>query len=417
MVVTLLLRALPVFISAFAAGLFACVISAQAQNAGASLVAPPRSIADISANLEREKPDPAARAKILADADANVSGTGASGAEQLMNRARARAAVGRGKDAVVDAEAAIKMANAANVDYGEVVSRYEVVLVRLLRATGDPKRAVSILENQIKALQNNYKGRLFSLNHQLVIALLNLGDINRAEVYARNNRTLLTQSREWKRPDLDPVRTYWASDVEDSNARVFDARGRYADAEQSYRRARDLMADAQRQSVRWPTRPARDTFGSASDWMLAFEGRAKARQGRVTEGEADVRRALIGRLTAAGKYHGDTAGILAILCWVLGEQGRQQEAEKIAIEIEGIYRQLGQPDDSRAIVNTRLLLASTLNMQRCFEDAAEVYRSVDRATVNWPPAQREAAVNSASRVNALLSSNNTTDADSVDMSA
>ncbi len=417
---TLLPRTLPICLLAVVSSFPTNDAQAQssAQNSGqsASLVAPPRTITDISANLEREKPDPTRRAKALADADATITGTGAAAAEQLMNRARARGAVGRGKEAVVDAEAAVTAAKAANANYAEVVSRYEAVLIRLLRATGDPKSAVAIIESQFKALQNTYKGRLFNLNHQMTIALIGLGDTNRAETYARNNRALLAQSREWRRADLDMVRSYWAADVEDSNARVYEARGRYADAEQSYRRARELTADAQRQSARWPRRPSVDSFGSASDWMLAHEGRAKARQGRIAEGEADVRRALIGRLSAVGKYHGDTAGVLAILCWVLGEQGRHEETEKIAREIEGIYRELGQPDDSRAIVSARLLLANTLNMQRRFEDAAEVYRGVDRATVNWPMAQREAAVNSASRVNALLSSNNTTDADAVDMS-
>ena len=47
-----------------------------------------------------------------------------------------------------------------------VTSRYELVLIRLLRATGDPKRAVALLESQIKALENNYEGRLFNLYHQ-----------------------------------------------------------------------------------------------------------------------------------------------------------------------------------------------------------------------------------------------------------
>src|SRR4029079_6731004 len=104
-------------------------------------------------------------------------------------------------------EAAVTAAKAANANYAEGVSRYEAVLIRLLRATGDPKSAVAIIESQFKALQNTYKGRLFNLNHQMTIALIGLGDTNRAETYARNNRALLAQSREWRRADLDMVRS------------------------------------------------------------------------------------------------------------------------------------------------------------------------------------------------------------------
>ena len=141
---------------------------------------------------------------------------------------------------------------------------------------------------------------------------------------------------------------------------------------------RELLAEAQAAVGAMAHTAARDTFGNAIDWMLALEGRAKARQGRVTEGEADVRRALIGRLSAAANitatppaFSPSCAG-----CWANRAGIRKQR--KIAREIEGIYRQLGQADDSRAIVNARLLLASTLNMQRRYEDAAEIYRSVDK---------------------------------------
>ena len=42
-------------------------------------------------------------------------------------------------------------------------------------------------------------------------------------------------------------------------------------------------------------------------FVTAFAGVAKMRQGRLAEAEADVRRALLGRLKAVRKYHGETA--------------------------------------------------------------------------------------------------------------
>jgi CHAT domain-containing protein/tetratricopeptide (TPR) repeat protein len=380
-----------------------------------ALVAPPRTISDISAILEREKPDPALRQKVLAAADVTISGSGVASAEQLFNRGLARGVLGRGREAVADVEAAIKAADAADADYVTVISRYEQQLIRLLRATGEPKRAIALIEGQIKTFENRNKGRLFSAYRQMVIALIGLGDINRAETVAQRSRALLAQSREWRNPAFGMYRSNWAANAENAGARVLEARGRFAEAERAYHREGELWADAQRQSANWPRRPSQDFFESLIYGALSLEGRAKARQGRVTEGEADVRRALLGRLARVGKYHTDTASTLQVLCWVLGEQGRHQEAEQIARAIEDIYRDMGFPDDSRMIVSTRVLLANTLNMQRRYEDASEVYRGIDRAVAKWEPAQRDVAVNSANRVNALLFSNNMADADAVDM--
>jgi CHAT domain-containing protein len=403
-------RAMPAMVALFALPALAQQVS---DTTVPSMVAPPRTITDIATSLEREKPDPERRAKVLADADASITGSGVEAAQQLMRRARARASAGRLPDAAKDVEEATRIAKAANADYLTVVSRMEQLLLRYIR--NDPKRAIAVIENQIKTLDNTGKGRRFDLNYQMVISLLALGDVNRAENVVKQSRALQVESRDWKNPRFDMFRANWAADVEGASARVFDARGRYADAEQGYRKTRDYLTEALRQSPNWPQKPPPDGFENAIDWTYAYEGRAKARQGRVTEAETDIRRAVISRLSKVGKYNVDTAGVLGVLCWVLGEQGRNQEAEQVAREIEGIYRQLGYTDDSRAIVNTRLLLANTLNMQRRFEDAAEVYRGVDLATAKWEPAARDAAVNSATRVNALLFSNNTTDADAVDM--
>ena len=74
---------------------------------------------------------------------------------------------------------------------------------------------------------------------------------------------------------------------------------------------------------------------------MALEGRAKVKQGRVGEGEADVRRALLSRLSKSGKFHADTAGVLGILVYVIQEQGRYAEAEQLQRQVIDIYRGLG----------------------------------------------------------------------------
>src|SRR4029434_2512358 len=92
---------------------------------------------------------------------------------------------------------------------------------------------------------------------------------------------------------------------------------------------------------------------------------------------------------------------------------RYAEAEQVARVVVNIYTDLGYLEDNRLIVGARVQLANTLNMQRRYEDALEIYRSVDRAVANWDPARRDAVVNSSMRVYAMLASGDV--ADSVEM--
>jgi tetratricopeptide (TPR) repeat protein len=79
---------------------------------------------------------------------------------------------------------------------------------------------------------------------------------------------------------------------------------------------------------------------------LAGAARVKARQGRLSEAEADARRALLDILKAVGKYHPATASFVVGLAAVLVEQGRYPEAEQLTREALGIQRALGVGDDT-----------------------------------------------------------------------
>ena len=120
-----------------------------AKDAAAGLVAPPRSVTDISAVLDQQKPDPAATAALAATADAVVP-TGLKGAELAAfyyKRAQARVLIGRA-DALDDAELAVSNAQGGS-DYKNLGSRYEQLLMRLLREAGQTKRANVLLAKQL----------------------------------------------------------------------------------------------------------------------------------------------------------------------------------------------------------------------------------------------------------------------------
>src|SRR5258706_7977733 len=156
-------------------------------------------------------------------------------------------------------------------------------------------------------------------------------------------------------------------------------------------------------NAKWKGKPAEGEMERGVDWGLAQEGRVKVKQGRVGEGEADVRRALLSRLSKSGKFHADTAGILAVLVFVIQEQGRYQEAEQLQRQVIDIYRGLGYGPESGQMVNAQVQLAQILNAERQYDAASKLYDQIDLWTANWEPARREAVSGGLARVAVLLS--------------
>jgi CHAT domain-containing protein len=364
------------------------------------LVAPPRTISDISAVLDQQKPDPAEIARQTTAADATVPEglKGADLADFYYKRAQARARLGR-SNALNDAELAVN--NASGDDYKNLGSRYEQLFIRLLRQAGENKRASALLTKQVARFSKQGKGKLFGLNYALALGYIRDGDINTAETYVARNRALLVEAQRW--PVFSIYGMAWQAFVEDSSARVEEARGRLAEAEGGYNKASILYVNSVKTYAQWESTPPAGQAETSADWALALEGRAKVKQGRVGEGEADVRRALLSRLSKSGKYHVDTAGILAVLVYVVQEQGRYQEAEQLQRQVIGIYEGLGYGVESGQMVNAHLFLAQILNLEGHYDVASKLYDQIDVWTANWEPSRREAISGGLARVAVMLS--------------
>jgi CHAT domain-containing protein len=373
-----------------------------AKDASAALVAPPRTISDITAILDQQKPDIAAIERLAATANAAVP-AGLKGAELAdfhYRRAQARTQLGRA-DALEDADLAVSNAQSGFDYYRNIGSRYEQLLMRLLRDSGQSKRANALLTKQLTAFATQAKGKLFGLNYTLVVGYLKNGDTNAAEAAAARNKTLLVEAQRWQ---VFPIYGMaWQALVEDGNARVDEARGRFAEAETGYHKASVFYTSALKTVPQWESKPAEGEMERYADWALALEGRAKVKQGRVGEGEADVRRALLSRLGKSGKFHADTAGVLGVLVYVIQEQARFVEAEQLQRQVIAIFQGLGYGVDSRQMVNSQLFLAQILNLKGQYKAASELYDQVDVWTAKWDPAQRELVSGGLARVAVMMS--------------
>ena len=376
---------------------------AAAAKAPAILVAPPRTISDIAAILDQQKPDAAKIAELTTMAEAPVPGglKGLALADFYYKRAQARALLGRSERSRCRK---LAVNNGQGSDYAKAASRYEQLLMRRLREAGEHKRANALLSKQLVAFANQLKGRLFGLQYALAVGYIRNGDTNAAESYVVRNRSLLAEAQRW--PVFPTYGLNWQAFVEDGNARVAEARGRFADAETAYHKAFIFYTSALKTVSQSDSKPPEGEIERAADWALTLEGRVKVRQGRVGEGEADVRRALLSRLAKSGKFHADTAGVLSVLVFVIQEQGRYQEAERLQRQVIEIYQGLGYSVNSGPMVSAQVFLAQILNLERRYDEASKLYDEVDVWTAKWEPSRREAISGGLARVSLMLAQGN-----------
>jgi CHAT domain-containing protein/tetratricopeptide (TPR) repeat protein len=363
----------------------------------AQFVAPPRTIADITAILDQEKPDPAKRAKVEADAGAEPPAHAEAGSlkDFYFRRAQARASVGRLKDAIADCEKAI----AKTSDYAGEGSRIELYQESQMRLNGDHKEAVALLERMAQRLnvsQPPNKGRAFGINSRTANNLLQLGQVNKAESYVKRNVALLSEARSW--PNAQQYLSSFEASTEDARGRLLLARGQYAEAEAAYSKAEAKYRDALVKSRSWPNAVPAATFESAIDYATLFTGRAKAMQGRHAEAEIDMRRALLSRLKSVGKYHADTTNMLTFLSELLFEQARLKESEALARASIEVLDAIGYGRDSGAYVNALGKLASAVFQLRRYDEAKEIYLVIDASTQAWPPERSAFARSSWARI-------------------
>jgi hypothetical protein len=150
-----------------------------------SFVAPPRTIADVTAILDQEKPDPKLLSNLRADADASppIGTLRSTLASFYFNRGEARANLGRVREAIADGEKAIEVAEGF-VEPRQFGQLRQFLGIQYANA-GDLKKALENFKQQEREIAHvETKGRLFNTYYWIVRLLISLGDLKQAEVYA-----------------------------------------------------------------------------------------------------------------------------------------------------------------------------------------------------------------------------------------
>ena len=375
-----------------------------------SFVAPPRTIADITAILDGEKPDPKVAAQMRAQANTAPPAAASKGdlAKFHYNRCIARSALGEYRGAVADCERAVELGR-DSLTTADLPRLREGLSIQYV-AIGDPKRALAVSLGTLGQVNvPGAKGWLFNTQRRISEQYIQLGDFNQAEAYVRKNQALLQEARGWPKY-AGYRRVVWEFQTELSRAYLLEARGQFREAEAAYRRAEGLEREKLRLLPTWTDAlpPPADQIQQGIDLMIAAQGRMKARQGRIAEGEADVRRALLSRLKATGKYNLVTGNYVGSLANMLVEQGRYSEAEQLTRRQIEIQQSLGVPKDAQNYATVLNQLASILNLQGRWAEAGEVYASLDEATKTWETTRREAVLLNSEHVATLYNTDNLT---------
>ncbi len=378
----------------------------------AGFVAPPRTIADIAAILDNEKPDPATLAKLKEEADEEPEkqASNADISDFYYERAEARAILGRSAEAHADLGKALTAALSAGDGY--FAQRIRIFLVLQKQALGDMKGALQLAKFLVTdANRPGQKGYRFIAQRSAGQILVQVGDIPQAEGYLRNNESLLREARTsghpaWRTSYQQKGRN-WEGEVESLRATILEARGRFRDAEKSYAKAREWKIAAIPDFKNQEHAPPEWQMRLAADSDLLNVARMKAKQSRLAEAEVDARSALLAVLKAQGKYNPYTTRFVMGLAGVLVDEGRYEDAEKLTRVALEIQRTLNIGDDTQYSAQILSQLGAILTFQRKLPEASAVYAQLDKAIAKWDAPRREVLELNGSRINALFASGQT----------
>ena len=359
-----------------------------------SLVAPPRTISDITAILDSEKPDFKKIEELKARADAVPTGNESRRdlAKFYYDRGIARSQFGHAAESIADGNKAIEVGRGA-ISTSLMVRIMQLVALQYDNA-GDVQKAFEVYQRVLREVADepNERGFLFWANRHVVASFLKMGDIGQAEAYQRRSLAALQEART-NDPNFD-------SEIEFGRGFLSETRGQFSEAEAAYRRVEQLRRSVLDHHSDYP----RPFLLLSIDRAVLRQSWTKARQGRLVEAEVDARRALLSRLQNTGKYNITTPAFVMGLAFILVEQGRYAEAEQLSRVADEIDQTLGIPDNSQGTVLVLSKLGQILTLRRKTPEAAAVYDRIDKATANWDPERRAIFMFNPARILSLYNS-------------
>jgi CHAT domain-containing protein len=344
-----------------------------------SFTAPPRTIRDITAILDQQKPDLAKSEAFRRKANRKPPGDvrGKDLVKFFYARGLAAAELGRTTQRLADLKRAVTL----GLEHGGNLPRIYQQLALAERDAGNVLAASAAMENRMSRLKG--KGQLFSSYRFLASNAATLGDFRTADRWLAKLEDLLYESRGWRQKSVVLYSSDWKSSVSRGKGHVIEARGKYPEAEKLYldayrKRLENIKKYADHKAYTSGNIAPIESYLWGRDILLRDIARVKARQGRLIEAEADARHALLNILKRKGKFSPETARGLRDFGNILLEQGRHEEAEKLARTGIDILNTTGVRESSLLSLEIRMLVADSVMAQERWSAAAEIYDQVER---------------------------------------
>ena len=339
---------------------------AAGEGAVPAFVAPPRRVDDILRLLDHYQPDPALVAKARDALAATPSAD--AGSEQLVDfyrrRAAAAARLGQVDRQIADLQAAIGHSALNSVERAALLG-----MLATAQATGDSQLAAARSSDEaLLQLPRGNPGRQLALLQASVKYYASLGDLPAArERLQRAEQTFaqLSGGRGWAQRG-----SQWTAMIHRARAEVFLVEGRLIEAEGALRKA---MAAFEAHLRQHPPEGDGDNVQRYDGVLERTLAVTLLQQGRLAEAEFHVRRALRMTLERVGRDSVDVGQGLAVLSNILGEQGRNGEATRVAEASMRAYLEAGAAEFSFNLARARQFMGAALSAQGRHAEAVEVF--------------------------------------------
>lgn len=362
-----------------------------AQFEGQGFTPPPRTISDITAILDQQKPDPAkAEAnRKAADADPPAGIAGAELSRFYFNRGLAANELGRTNQHVNDLRQAAQLGRAAGID----VSRMYQNLLSAERQMGNGMRVLQAVNDWIAATPANAYGEVMNNSVKLAIAQVGLGDFAAAASSLQQAERMFERAQTAAPRSWPSSKEHWRANTLLGRAKLEEARGQFAAAEASYREAlsnENIGLSKYEAMIRTSNSPfPRVQIENSIDIARLSLAEVLTAQGRLLEAEAQARFVLLGLIERRGRYAPETAAAVMALAQVVQAEGRYAEAEKLGAAAVDIYENIGAGAGSWALAEVRSLIAETQSQQNRWQDALATFGRLAEVLGDDAPGQEK----------------------------
>jgi len=318
---------------------------------GQGFLPPPRTISDIAAILDQQKPDPAKVAVAVARADSQppAGATDAALARFHFERGNAADELGRGEQAASDYKLAYQAARRGTdrgqrslqqfdqargtpptFGGGNVLGQKSLLHWGRVELNLGKYRTAQTLATQLIAEAPNHGERIVAQMLHITASLFLL-DFESAEAMLPAIRAGVAALKSLT--GLPPAAVWSAeTNLEKAAGGVASAGGRYAEAERHFRAAlasnNRLLRDEASHTERAQNPPG--IFSYLALILRKDLADSLLRQGRLVEAEVEYRASLLGHLSTRGRYSVETVFTVLGLSNAILEQGRFAETEKLA---------------------------------------------------------------------------------------